>query len=235
MTALLTSAFLLGLLGSLHCLGMCGPLAVALPGKSENRAIYALGRVLYNGGRILTYGLLGAIAGALGQSISMLGAQRGLSIGIGVVLLIGLALGPKRLSTLGSHGPLGRLMQSVKAGLALRLKDPRLGTLFGIGLLNGLLPCGLVYVAMGGAAATGSITQGIFYMLLFGLGTFPLMLAASLAGHLVIHRFRGVMRKAIPVGLAAVALLLIWRGFMSPEHCHSSPDAPAAPACCEHG
>lgn len=235
----LWSAFGLGLLGSLHCLGMCGPIALALPRGNTDRLGYAVGRVLYNLGRVFTYGLLGALAGAIGQGVAMLGLQRGLSIGLGVLLLVGVLMGPRRLAALGGVRVVQRGVARLKAALGALLQRNASGTLLGIGLLNGLLPCGLVYVAMAGAAATGSAREGVLYMWLFGLGTLPLMLAASLAGHLVVARFRGRLRHVIPIGLALVAVLLIWRGFLNPAHCHSTGGHDAAPAeaaasCCPH-
>jgi len=231
MTTFLWTAFALGLFGSLHCLGMCGPIALALPAGSGARGRYAAGRLLYNAGRTVTYGFLGIAAGVIGQTISLVGAQRWLSIGAGVLILLACILGP----VLAKRTTLNRLwlvpVQSLQSRLSHLLRRHGLSTLFGIGLLNGLLPCGLVYVAMAGAAAMADPVNGFFYMILFGLGTTPLMLAVSLGSRLLQHTVRLRLQRAIPVAAAVVGVLFILRGSALGIP-YLSPADPAHGSCC---
>ena len=226
----LWTAFLLGLVGSAHCAGMCGPLALALPPTGDTRLHFLAARVAYNLGRIFTYALLGAIFGLLGQTFALAGLQRWVSLVAGAVILISLLLSPRLFAGV----PLARGVGWLKAALGTLLRRCALGSLFGIGLLNGLLPCGLVYAACAGATASGSFLSGIEYMILFGLGTLPMMLAFSLAGQKVHLAFRFKLQRLIPASLAFVGTLLLLRGlalgipYLSPK----LSAEPAAAACC---
>jgi sulfite exporter TauE/SafE len=207
---MLWAGFLFGLLGSFHCVGMCGAIALALPGGRGPR--YVAGRVLYNLGRVSTYALLGAAAGALGQSLRLAGWQQGLSLLSGGLILL-LVATPERwvgraAGWLGLAAGLGR----VKAGLAYYYRRPGLGALYATGLLNGLLPCGLVYLALAGALSAPGIRGAAAYMGLFGLGTLPLMLALSLSGQLVPLALRQRLRRAVPMTALALAGLFLLRG-----------------------
>jgi uncharacterized protein len=210
------SAILLGLVGSLHCAGMCGPLAIALPlqstapgsGNKSPGAAFLLGRLAYNGGRIITYCLLGVIFGSAGKTFLMAGFQRWLSIALGTMLLTGL-FASRRLAL---WRPVSALVETLKHRMARLLRQRSFTALGMLGLLNGFLPCGLVYVAGAGATATGGIFSGAQYMALFGLGTVPMMLAISLSGKLVPFAWRLTMQKAIPVSVFLLASLLILRG-----------------------
>jgi hypothetical protein len=226
----LWTAFLLGFVGSAHCAGMCGPLALALPPTGNTRALFLAGRVAYNFGRIVTYALLGALFGLLGQTFAIAGLQRWVSLVAGAVILTGLVLSPQ----LGSGVPVARGVGWLKAALGTLLRRRALGSLFGIGLLNGLLPCGLVYAACAGATASGNITTGIEYMILFGLGTLPMMLAFSIVGQKLHLVFRFKLQRLIPASLAIVGTLLLLRG-MALGIPYLSPNLPAQPSaahCC---
>lgn len=230
------SAFTLGLAGSLHCLGMCGPIALALPRNPNAGPLqFWIGRVLYNLGRSATYAGLGGILGLVGQSIHLAGWQRGLSITCGAFMLATAAslwIGRGRLAL---DSWLMRATAPIQRALVHRLGSGSLRSLFGIGLLNGLLPCGLVYVGLAGAIETGGAITGALYMALFGLGTIPLMFAAALAGPGLYARWRGRFPRLIPVGLVLLGLLFIARGmnlgipYISP---HFSEDPHSPPACC---
>lgn len=232
------SALTLGLVGSLHCVGMCGPIALALPRSTEQRrAAFWTGRLLYNLGRTVTYTVLGIIAGALGRSLHVAGLQQGLSIACGILILIYL------LTRVLGHWRwpgdilLPRMVAPLQRALARRLGTGSLPGLFSIGLLNGLLPCGLVYVALAGAAATGNLLHGALFMATFGLGTTPLLFAVALAGPTLQARLRGHLQWLIPTGLALLATLLILRGlnlgipYVSPHMDHGSKSG-ETPACC---
>jgi uncharacterized protein len=215
----LWTAFLLGLAGSLHCAGMCGPLLCALPRVGSTRSSFYAGRVLYNLGRIAIYCLIGLMFGALGKTLSIAGLQRWLSLVAGVAVLIGLVASAKwHMNT-----PVWKLVQALKKGFARLLQQRTYVGLFGLGALNGLLPCGLVYVASAGAAASGEVLHGAFYMLAFGLGTLPMMLGIGLASAKLRALFGQQSRILIPVSVALVGLVLILRGlslgipYLSPD------------------
>lgn len=228
------SALMLGLLGSLHCLGMCGPLALALPGQDAAKGRFVAGRLLYHSGRVATYSAMGVLSGLLGTAVRMAGWQQGLSIAVGVLLLLTLLIGWRRSLAWRWVGRLQAPWVRLKTALAARMRHASMRSLFTIGLLNGLLPCGLVYVALGAAATTGSVPKGVLYMAVFGLGTFPMMLAASLCAPWVQATFRVRLQRAIPLAVVTLAVLFILRG-MSLGIPYLSPDLSAEnPACCSH-
>lgn len=223
----LWTGFALGLVGSLHCAGMCGPLALALPGSGPTAATYLGGRLAYNAGRTVTYCVMGLVFGAVGQTLVMAGVQRWVSIGLGLLLLTGLLVS-RRLSL---WQPATLLVGRLKSGMAVLLRQRSVVSLGILGLLNGLLPCGLVYVALAGATATGSMLAGVQYMALFGLGTTPMMLAISLSGTVVPLTWRLKLRKAIPVSVFLIATLLILRG-LSLGIPYLSPHLASGGPCC---
>ncbi len=227
------SGFVIGLIGSLHCIGMCGPIALALPRAGGSKAAWVAGRAVYNAGRIVTYAMMGIFFGAVGKTMALAGLQQTVSIVAGVLLLLAVILGTNARVRLSVVSLFTRPVQLLKDQLGPMLKKRGLTTLFLIGLLNGLLPCGLVYVALAGAAVSGSAAMGMATMAAFGLGTFPVMFAVSLSGGLLQSSFRHRFQKAIPVAVAVIAILFILRGmslgipYVSPD---MSGDQPAG--CC---
>ncbi len=221
------TALILGLGGSLHCAGMCGPLVLAIPGKS------VLTRVLYQLGRIMTYAVIGGITGAVGATLALAGWQRWLSISAGVVILIAGLMSSRFATGL----PAVRFVVRLKTIFAKLLHHRSAAASLLLGSLNGLLPCGLVYVAAAGAAASGSVYGGIKYMLAFGLATWPMMLAISLGGRLLPLRFRLQLPKLTPISIVLVAALLILRGlglgipYLSPGEAGHKIQCPA----CQQG
>ncbi len=210
--AILISALVIGLMGSFHCAGMCGPIAIALPLHGNTVLQKIFGGTLYNTGRTVTYGIMGAVFGLLGQGIHMIGFQQKVSVIMGAIMIIS-ALFPalfKNQYTLDRSwfSIVGTLKKSIGQLFIIR----SFKSLFFIGLLNGLLPCGLVYMAIAGAIGTGNVTQGTLYMILFGLGTVPMMLAISLAGNILSLSVRKKINKLIPVLLVTVGLLFVLRG-----------------------
>jgi sulfite exporter TauE/SafE len=222
------TAFILGLVGSLHCAGMCGPLALALPPAGGTVPAYVMGRVAYNLGRIVTYCILGLVFGLVGATLWLAGVQRWVSIALGLALLVGL-FASRRLVR---WNPVLLVVDWLKSRMSGLLRRRSLGSLAVLGLLNGLLPCGLVYAACAGATATGGVLAGVQYMAAFGAGTVPMMLALSVSGKLVPVSLRLQLGKAIPVCLFLLGTLLILRG-MSLGIPYLSPDlADAGPSCC---
>jgi sulfite exporter TauE/SafE len=215
----LWAAFILGLIGSLHCAGMCGPLALALPATGNSRVSFTAGRVAYNFGRITTYCLLGALFGLVGLSFALAGFQRWASIGAGAAILIGLLASSRR----ALNTPVSKAVSRVRAGMGSLLHRRTLGSIYLLGVLNGFLPCGLVYVACAGAVATGGFFTAVAYMAAFGAGTVPMMLSLGLAGKMLHAGIRLKFQKLIPVCLLMLGLLLVLRG-MSLGVPYVSPD-----------
>ncbi len=211
-TSAIIAAFSVGLLGSFHCVGMCGAIAFSLPLKEQNWLTRLWGGVLYNLGRISTYGFIGAFFGLLGQGFSLAGFQRAVSIFLGVALLFAL-LFPKLIQRQKEKSNRFAAFQFwLRSRMGLLFKTQSNFALIGIGMLNGLLPCGLVYVAVAGALATANIWTGVAYMLFFGLGTIPMMLLASQFRGFISLRIRNNIRKALPFFVAIMAILFILRG-----------------------
>ena len=225
----LWTAFILGLIGSLHCAGMCGPLALALPHVGKNASAFFAGRLAYNLGRLVTYCGLGLVFGLLGKTLALAGVQRWVSIALGVTLLAGLFVSRK----LALWRPVTTLVEQLKSHMGALLRRHSLDALLVLGLLNGLLPCGLVYVACAGATATGDLFNGALYMLAFGAGTVPMMLAISLSGKLVPFSLRLKLLKAVPLAVFILGTLLILRG-MSLGIPYVSPDLSGGGAACCH-
>lgn len=219
--------FVIGLAGSVHCAGMCGPLALAIPDGGHSTARFAAGRLAYNLGRIFTYSLLGLLFGFAGQSLAMAGFQRWLSLGLGSVLLLSL-LGARRW---GWSTPATALVGRLKAAFGFLLRRRSLSSVGALGVLNGLLPCGLVYVAGAGAAATGHGLTGATYMAAFGAGTLPMMAAIGFSRKLIPISLRWKLQKAIPVSVFLVGTLLILRG-LALGIPYVSPDL-AQGGCCQ--
>lgn len=202
----LTAAIALGFLGSFHCVGMCGPIALALPVHNKPPLLRNFLIILYNLGRITTYTIFGLLAGIIGESFAMAGLQQGLSIIIGVILLASVFLPFK--NSLSGYG----FFLRIKSALSRLFTKGTQTSLFIVGLLNGLLPCGLVYVGIAGSIATGDALKGGLFMAAFGLGTVPLMFALPLIGSSISVSSRSTIRKATPVFVTIMALLLIIRG-----------------------
>jgi sulfite exporter TauE/SafE len=225
------TALLIGLAGSLHCAGMCGPLVLAMPASSGRFGAHLSGKLAYNAGRIVTYGILGLVFGLFGQLIGLAGFQRWVSIAAGIAILLSLLAWPMRNATVLIARPVGVL----KLGMGRLLRQHSAIAQFSFGALNGLLPCGLVYVACAAAAATASVSAGLQYMMLFGLGTVPMMLGLGLVGQGLNFKLQLRLRKLVPVSLTVMATLLILRGlglgipYLSPQ---LDSSAPAEASCC---
>jgi len=210
--SILISAFVLGIMGSFHCAGMCGPIAIALPLHGNSVGGKIVGGSLYNLGRTITYGIMGALFGLLGQGVAMIGFQQKISVIMGSLMIISVlfpALFKNQYSMNKSWFSLvGKLKSSIGQMFSIRSYP----SLFFIGMLNGLLPCGLVYMAIAGAIGTGSISMGTLYMILFGLGTIPMLLGISLAGNLLSLALRKRINKLIPLMVVVVGIFFILRG-----------------------
>ena len=208
----LASGFLIGVLGSFHCAAMCGPIALVLPSGSSRGATFYLGRILYNGGRVVTYALLGVTLGYLGKSIMLAGLQRSVSILIGCVIALAVFVPSMVKSVLARCSPLNRLHSILKVQFAGLLHRRSQLSLFLIGMLNGFLPCGFVYVALAGAVTLGEGLRGMMFLVGFGLGTMPVMLTISFLGRKISSALRTRVAILAPVLTLAIAVLFILRG-----------------------
>jgi len=209
---MLLSAVILGLMGSLHCVGMCGPIAFMLP-VDRNNSFKKFGQVfLYHFGRLLAYGIIGLIFGLLGKGLYVFGIQQKLSIVIGLLMIIIVLIPYKTFSKYNLSKPVYKLISKVKNRLGQELKKKKPDTFLTIGFLNGFLPCGLVYMALFGAIAMGNAAEGSLYMILFGVGTIPLMTTAIYFSGILKGSIRQKAQKLIPVFVILVGVLFILRG-----------------------
>lgn len=207
---MLWSALILGLLGSFHCLGMCGPIAFMLPVDRSNSLIKVTQISLYHFGRLMAYSLMGLFFGLMGKGLYIFGIQQQLSIVIGVAMIIAVLIPTRVLNSFSKSG--FKLISRLKSALGQALKKRTADTFLTIGFLNGLLPCGLVYMAVFGAIATANTLQGSLYMFLFGLGTIPLMTTAIYIGKFLNTSLKQRFRKAIPIAVIIIGALFILRG-----------------------
>ena len=209
---MLVSGLILGLLGSLHCVGMCGPIAFMLPVDRSN-SFRKVGQIsLYHLGRLLAYSIIGLVFGLVGKSLYIFGIQQQLSIAIGILMIVVVLIPYKTFNKYNLSKPLHRAISKVKSNLGQALKKKSPDTLLTIGFLNGFLPCGLVYMAVFGSIATGSLLEGGFYMVLFGIGTIPLMTTAIYLGKFLNSTVKQRIQKAIPIFVVIIGVLFILRG-----------------------
>lgn len=219
---MLLSGFIFGLLGSFHCIGMCGPIAFMLPVDRTNKTKQFFQIFSYHFGRIFTYSLIGLLFGLLGKGISIFGYQQQLSIFAGVFIIL-ITLLPNLFKKINAANKISLVILKVKSALGKELKRKGNDTFFVVGFLNGFLPCGLVYMAVLGALATSSTLNGVLYMALFGLGTVPLMTAFVYLGNFTNNNWKSKIRKIIPVAVVFIGVLFILRGlelgipFVSPK------------------
>lgn len=209
---MLYTAVMLGLLGSFHCVGMCGPIAFMLPVDRQHKGRMSLQLFMYHFGRLLTYTLIGLALGAIGSSLDLFGIQQQMSIAIGVLMMVLVLLPATTLGRYRLFNPIYKLVGRVKSGLGEALKKRTPDTFFTIGFLNGFLPCGLVYMAVFGAIALGDLGQGMGYMVLFGLGTIPLMTATVFLGNFLTPRLRTAVRRFVPVMVFLIGAVFVLRG-----------------------
>lgn len=202
-------AFLIGLFGSLHCVGMCGPLAFAIPDKSKSRWMMIFQKLAYNLGRAITYAFLGLLIGLIGKQLWLAGLQQGISILSGVIIIL-ITL-PRLLPLFNIHLPYRNPFQNTINKLLGKAIAHKSGH-FLIGILNGFLPCGFVYLALATAVSTSSVLQSALFMFFFGLGTIPLMLTAMLGINFAKPAFRRQLNRILPVLTIFLGFWFILRG-----------------------
>src|SRR5690606_28997451 len=166
----------------------------------------------YHAGRLTAYGSIGLFFGALGRGLYLAGIQQQLSVAIGILMLLTVLIPQQTLARYNFSRPVAKLISSVKSAMGAQFKKRSYRSFYTIGLLNGFLPCGMVYVALFGAMAMQSISLGVGFMLLFGLGTVPLMSGITYVSQWFTPSLRTRIQKLIPITVSVLALLFILRG-----------------------
>ena len=209
---MLYSAFFFGLISSLHCIGMCGPITMMLPVDRSNPVKKLIQILSYHLGRLLAYASIGFVFGLLGKGFFLAGLQQKLSIFIGIAMIFVILIPEKVFAKYNFSKPVFILISKIKTVLGSQFKNRTYKSMFTIGLLNGFLPCGLVYVALFGAIAMQSESLGVLYMILFGLGTVPLMSSVVYINGFLTVPVRNKIQKVIPYVAIALGMLFVLRG-----------------------
>jgi sulfite exporter TauE/SafE len=206
------TGFIFGILGSLHCIGMCGPIVLALPVGEQSVFRFASGRTLYHFGRVISYAVMGAAVGLLGGKLLLPVLQQNLSIIVGALLVL-TVLFPKIIRSVNFLNKIfDPITQKITSIIGKMLKSKALASMLILGVMNGFLPCGFVYMAMSTAAVTGGSLAGMLFMVGFGFGTIPAMLAVSFFPKIISANLRLKIAKILPAFQVIIGLLLIIRG-----------------------
>src|SRR5690606_656230 len=221
---MLLSAVILGLVSSLHCVGMCGPIALMLPVDRTSPAKKALQIIIYQLGRLSSYGTFGLIFGFLGRSLYLAGIQQQLSVVIGFII-ISVAVIPERVfARYNFSKPIYKGISYVKSSLGEQFRKKTYKSIFTIGLLNGFLACAMVYVALFGALAMQNVLYGMLVMIFYGVGTIPLMSLVVYWSVFIKNKLGKNLSRVIPVMMVCFGVLFILRGlgldipFVSPSN-----------------
>jgi len=206
--------FVIGLLTSLHCVAMCGGISMSqcIPKGTESAGAKAkvLPSLLYNLGRVISYTIIGGIAGALGSAVSFSGQARGV-----VAIIAGLFMVVMGISMLGIFPWMNKITPRlprifrVKAGAAGKGKGP-----FIVGLLNGLMPCGPLQAMQIYALGTGSFIAGAMSMFFFSLGTVPLLFGLGAIVTFIGSKFTKKMIKVSAILVVVLGIIMFGRGFV---------------------
>lgn len=210
MEVLLISGFVLGFAGSVHCIGMCGPLALSLPFQAFNGFYKWLAVIFYNFGRVVTYIGIGIAAGLLGRGVNWFGLTQIISIGLGLIIVFSVLL-PRLFPKTEWTFLRGFKLWQINAMQKIMQKQSA-GWMFVFGLLNGLLPCGLVYTAIAASLVAHNIYESMLFMGFFGMGTIPAMILLVAAAQYLPQKIRNQFRKLVPVFTFIIGCLLILRG-----------------------
>jgi len=223
---MLVLAFTLGLFGSLHCVGMCGPIALLIPLQRQRKGLRYLQLGAYFIGKTLTYALMGLLFGLVGEGVFIAEYQQEFSIFAGLLMILMGLFSLLHLRVKGLGNPLLKGFSILKNALGKQLSKKTLTSSLSIGFLNGFLPCGLVYTALFGALAMGNWWGSMIYMTAFGVGTIPLMLLLILLGDFLPLALRRRLNQWLPLVVILVGILFILRGlglgipYLSPADTH---------------
>lgn len=243
MGTIFISALILGITSSFHCLGMCGPIAMAVPVNRTSGWTILGGILQYNFGRVLTYAILGIAAGSMGLTIQTFGVLQWMSIISGIFLIV--FAWRKWIAvyfTSAFGGIVGQKYISKNLGKILKSNLPFKPFLLGI--LNGFLPCGMVYVALMNALLAGNPLSSAYAMIIFGTGTLPAMMVVGFTANRINSGMRRKMNKLVPYLLTMVGLLIVLRGmnldipYLSPKVSINTTDEgeeKATMSCCHAG
>ncbi|WP_158826763.1 sulfite exporter TauE/SafE family protein [Mucilaginibacter lacusdianchii] len=211
-------AFFIGLFGSVHCIGMCGPLAFAVPVNGGGTWLLVWDKLVYNMGRTISYTFLGLLIGLIGKQLWLAGLQQWVSILSGILIIAAAATRLFKLSV-GKGQMAAKLLAPFNRLLGYALTR-RSGHLI-VGMLNGFLPCGFVYLALVGAVNTTSAVSAAQYMFWFGTGTLPLMLVATVSSGFAGPVLRRKFNYVIPYFMLCLGLWFVLRG-LGVTYLHSS-------------
>ena len=231
---LYTTALAIGFFGSLHCLGMCGPIAMLCPSFSAGRSGRFFSALVYNGGRILSYSALGSLGGLAGQTLFLFKWQQAFSVATGAIIVAGALLSLKPQHFFYSSFA-GRTFSNLQRTMSSLLGKRTAFSVLSIGLINGFLPCGMVLLALAGSLGTSTPGEGALYMILFGAGTTPMMAGLHLTSFSLTPSIRKRILKLIPVFAVMLGLVFIIRGFglgipfVSPSSTNTGNDIHCAP------
>ncbi|WP_072032225.1 sulfite exporter TauE/SafE family protein [Crocinitomix catalasitica] len=207
---MLISAFLIGLLGSWHCIGMCGPIALMIPNAKGKSRLWSI--LLYHGGKIMAYVIIGLLMGILTVAITSFKVQAIITIAVGVFMAI-LALTPLLLRKLEERGlHLYNPIRKIKQNIAQSSAKQKLEYSLYIGFFNGFIPCGMVYMAALGALVQESMLDTILFMVFFGIGTMPIMSAIIFSSNLLKSKFQRHANVFRTAAFMFLALFMIYRG-----------------------
>ncbi|XOD68037.1 MAG: sulfite exporter TauE/SafE family protein [Flavobacteriales bacterium Tduv] len=210
-TLIIGTAFLLGFSGSLHCFGMCGPIAFTIAVDRNNHLKRLFQNITYQLGRVISYTSLGLFFGIIGYGFSLAGFHKILSILLGLGMMASVFFSKKKLNKIKPLRSYTFWLGRVQSALGGFIRKKNFSALFITGFLNGLLPCGLVYASVNAAMSMGNIFSSGLFMLYFGMGTVPLMFITVIMGNFISLRIRNKILRVAPVIVFFVGFLLIFR------------------------
>ncbi len=222
MEVILFTGLFLGLASNVHCLGMCGPIAMILPLNRTNNWTILGGTLQYNLARTLTYGLWGLLIGMVGMTIQLFGILQWLSIFAGLALVV--FAWRKKLSGWFPRfsNPFG-IQKGIQSLMGKAVRSKSRWRLMAFGAINGLLPCGMVYVALLNALLAEHASTSALAMVAFGVGTLPMMIFVPFMSNKLGAATRQRLNRSIPYILTVVGILIAVRGmnlgipFVSPR------------------
>ncbi|MBI2729396.1 MAG: sulfite exporter TauE/SafE family protein [Sphingobacteriales bacterium] len=201
----------LGIISSAHCIGMCGPLSLALPITNLSPAKKWFALFAYNLGRIITYSAMGLLFGLMGRKIYLAGLQQKFSIVLGVVVIL-LLVQYYIFRKNNQPAFIKAIYQPVQQWIFKLWSNPAKANYLLLGMANGLLPCAMVYIAIAGALSTSEVNNAVVFMAMFGAGTLPAMMLFTYFGSFLKLSARNSIKKAMPYLFTVMAVLLILRG-----------------------
>jgi uncharacterized protein len=223
------TGLIIGFVGSFHCVGMCGPIAIALPVPNSNNIKFFIGRIIYNLGRIISYTLMGLLFGFIGKKLRISGLQQILSISLGIIIIATVITPQKYRNKILAINFIQKILVPLRSSIGSLFKQKSYASFLSIGFMNGFLPCGFVYVGLAVAISMGNPLNGMLFMIMFGLGTFPAMFGVSIFGKFINFDLRRRLSKLTPVFAIFLATLFIIRGmnlgipYLSPKISGKAP------------